>query len=1160
MLTTADLFHALRRLRLVEPAKLDQAERQLREASHTAGDGIQALVRQQLLTAYQGELLGQGRGEELVMGSYVLLDRLGQGGMGAVYKARQWKLGRIVALKLIRPERLVDEDAVRRFRREMRASAQLDHLNIIRAYDADELNGVHFFTMEYVEGVDLAQTVKTHGPLPVRLACEYIRQAACGLTHAHERGMVHRDIKPSNLLVQTSRPGSRQPEPIVKILDLGLARFENHTDSATVTSLTASGMVMGTPDFLAPEQTRDARSVDIRADLYSLGCTLYYLLTGRVPFPGGSLGEKLVKHQLDEPAALESFRRDVPPPLAAVVRKLMAKNPDDRYQSPAELAAALADPGLLESRAMPEADAAAAAPAALLPVPESAAESVTESSTEVVAFRRRRAAREATQRNLIIGLSVALPALIGMAAVAWLMNKSEPPPPVHAEPQARAAPQRHASTKPTRPSPAQQEAEARKRHAEEQKRRESEAAKALETLAAKTADPKATFGELAREVNRFKGKYGGTVAAVKAAEMLEKLPSPLDQLDPKKLPQDCLDNWQISGEHPPRELVGVLGEHRWRLWGPAVPIAIRRDEQELACGGEGDITLIDPATGTARTQFKAHSGYISTLAYSPSGDILVSASKDLTFKMWDMTQRPPKCVHVFDGYPNWCYGVAFHPQGRLLGLASCDGTVQFWDIRATPPAKAHEFKLARAIFYATFSPDGKYFAIGGTTGVSLWDLSSGAPVAKMMLRCQGIAAMAVFGPNSKWLAVADDQNGIQIWDLDGPEPKARERLLGHENRIEQLAISPDGACIASLGQDITIRLWNLTTKKATILDRQWGGFCFSDSGKRLFTAASAVRCWDVASATEVQPLTGHTGYLWSVELSPDGKMLASASSDHTARLWDLAAGHEVHTLSGAATGNVRCVAFSPDGKLLVSASDDAAGTIKLWDPATGGELRTLTEHADSVVSVAFSPDGKTLASASHDRTAKLWDLATGKEIHTLLGHTNHVYSVAFSPDGSKLATGGNDGTVRIWDVGTGTELKTLGGHSSLSVAFSPDGKMLASGNYDGSNSAAVWDVATGRAIHTLQGHGSYVRSVAFSPDGQTLASASMDGTVRLWDPVTGLGKQVFRPIPQIAPIYQVAFAADGRHLAAANANGTVYILRLTESAPRGSNAEEAKKP
>jgi serine/threonine protein kinase/formylglycine-generating enzyme required for sulfatase activity len=293
------------------------------------------LLQRGWLTAYQVNHVLQGRGAELLLGSYVLLERLGEGGMGQVFQARNWKLGQVVALKLIRKERVDNPDAVRRFQREIRAAAQLNHPNIVRAFDADAVDGAHFFVMEYIEGTDLSKLVKQHGPPPVAQACDYVRQAALGLQHAHERGLIHRDIKPHNLL--------RTKDGVVKILDMGLARLTPGGDGELSSTLTEEGAVMGTPDFIAPEQVLDAHTADIRADLYSLGCTLYYLLAGRVPFPGGNLGEKLMKHQLREPQPVELLRADVPSAVAGVARRLMAKKPEDRYQTPAELAAVLHD-------------------------------------------------------------------------------------------------------------------------------------------------------------------------------------------------------------------------------------------------------------------------------------------------------------------------------------------------------------------------------------------------------------------------------------------------------------------------------------------------------------------------------------------------------------------------------------------------------------------------------------------------------------------------------------------------------------------------------------------------------------------------------------------------------------------------------------------------
>jgi serine/threonine protein kinase len=194
--------------------------------------------------------------------------------------------------------------------------------------------------MEYIEGTDLSKLVKKNGPLPVATASEYIRQAALGLQHAQERGLIHRDIKPSNLLLVKS---SRATDPgTIKVLDLGLAHVDSLTGEEASSTLTESGAVLGTPDFIAPEQAKHSKHVDIRADLYSLGCTYYYLLTGQIPHPGETLGEKLLKHMMDEPLPVEQLRPEVPAGVAGIVRKLMAKRPEDRYQTPKELAGVLA--------------------------------------------------------------------------------------------------------------------------------------------------------------------------------------------------------------------------------------------------------------------------------------------------------------------------------------------------------------------------------------------------------------------------------------------------------------------------------------------------------------------------------------------------------------------------------------------------------------------------------------------------------------------------------------------------------------------------------------------------------------------------------------------------------------------------------------------------
>ena len=270
---------------------------------------------------------------------YRIVDRLGAGGMGEVFKAEHRLMGRPVAIKVIRGDFMASPLAVSRFRTEVRASSPLWLPNVVTVHHDEQVADMHFLVMEFVEGVSLDRHVDEHGPLNVEQACHVIRRAALGLQHADEHGLVHRDIKPHNLILT--------PDNNVKILDFGLARFATTaaTDEAPQESagLTGANLALGTPDYIAPEQADNARSADIRADIYSLGCTIYFLLTGRPPFPDGSHLEKISSHLLLEPAPLAEDGRSIPADVVSVVRKMMAKSPEDRFQTPTELVAALDD-------------------------------------------------------------------------------------------------------------------------------------------------------------------------------------------------------------------------------------------------------------------------------------------------------------------------------------------------------------------------------------------------------------------------------------------------------------------------------------------------------------------------------------------------------------------------------------------------------------------------------------------------------------------------------------------------------------------------------------------------------------------------------------------------------------------------------------------------
>jgi serine/threonine protein kinase len=352
---------------LVSVQEAEHACAQLREAGSTESPEslLRELVNRRKLTEFQASQVRAGKAKALTLGNYLILDKLGEGGMGMVLKAWHRRMERTVALKVIAPKVVKDPVALKRFQREVVAAAKLTHPNIVAAYDADEAKGTHFLVMEYVEGSDLSSWVKEHGPLPVEQAVNCVIQTARGLAYAHDKGVVHRDIKPANLLLSRetraeSREGTAASDSrlTVKILDMGLARIEGgFGGSAEHADLTRSGAMMGTVDYMAPEQAMDSKHADARSDIYSLGCTLFYLVTGHVAFEADTVMKRLTAHQSAPPPSLveqlraesrESRAGQSAAPLDSglstldsVFRRMVAKKPDDRPQSMLEVIAEL---------------------------------------------------------------------------------------------------------------------------------------------------------------------------------------------------------------------------------------------------------------------------------------------------------------------------------------------------------------------------------------------------------------------------------------------------------------------------------------------------------------------------------------------------------------------------------------------------------------------------------------------------------------------------------------------------------------------------------------------------------------------------------------------------------------------------------------------------
>lgn len=305
----------------IEPAKRDDPEQIDRRLARKA-------LQSRWLTLWQAQQLLAGRNTGYLVDRYRLLDLLGQGGMGRVYLARDTRLDRLVALKILAAERLSNPRALTRFQREARTGARLQHENLVRIYDFGESKGRYFLVMEYIEGKTIGTLLAERGPVPPATAARLVRQVALGLEHAHRKGLIHRDVNPFNILV--THDGT------AKLADMGLAIALDEEERVT-----RDGATVGTFDYVAPEQAKDSRAADTRSDIYSLGCTMYHMCTGRVPFPGPSLPEKLLGHQTIEPVPLARVVPGFPEGLSEVIRRMMRKSPADRYATPLEVAQVL---------------------------------------------------------------------------------------------------------------------------------------------------------------------------------------------------------------------------------------------------------------------------------------------------------------------------------------------------------------------------------------------------------------------------------------------------------------------------------------------------------------------------------------------------------------------------------------------------------------------------------------------------------------------------------------------------------------------------------------------------------------------------------------------------------------------------------------------------